>query len=67
MLDLKFTVKATITRFDTPQGWCYYAFPKCYKQGWYYYACPKYYKQVREAGPEWWCDIHGHLGTLPMP
>ena len=51
--NLKFTVGATITRFDTPQRW-------------YYYPCPKFYRQVREAGPGWWCDSHGHLNTFPM-
>ena len=54
MQDLKFTIRATITRFDTHQGWYYYSYPKCYRQ-------------VKESGPRWWCDSHGHLDTLPMP
>ena len=48
---LKFTIKATITRFDTHQEW-------------YYYSCPKCYIQVKESGLGWWCENHNHLDTL---
>ena len=50
----KYTVKATITKFNADQGW-------------YYNSCPTCNKTVKPSGTTWWCDDHAYLQTLPVP